>query len=1139
MKRQQGLTVSKDDAQTSSTAEKESEEAGKDDRERECSQPRAMPEKEEAPGPDSGQREMECVWVMILFLHWSLSGAQYFDLEGEGSVVVAPGSDVTLPCSLTPHMSAVDMEVKWTRQDLGDTLVHHYKNKQDQTGDQDHSYKNRTSLFIEELNQGNTSLLLKNVQVSDGGQYRCQVDSAHWRDHISVQLRIEATGGTPEITVLGTGVSESCGDLKGFYARLRLTAHESKTNIYICRVKQGQIRMEKQIDITDHLSSPGKTAAITVPILLILLLALGGVICFMRRAQRREKERLMRDIETAQMREKERLMSDNETADMCLKREGERCLHGVKFTDAQWEYVEHKLLTSEDLDEFDLRKYDPSEECFLKLQKVVYACRKAQLSYCGLTEKSCDVLASVLTSKSSLRELDLSGNILHNSGVKKLCSGLKSKDCKLEKLSLSLCNIREEGCAALCSALKKNPSHLRELNLNSNNPYDLGVKQLSALLEDTHCALEKLDLSNCSIGEEGCVALCSALKTNPSSHLKELNLNYNKPGDSGVKQLSALLEDTHCTLEKLVLSHCSIRKEGCAALCSALMKNPSSHLRELNLNSNEPGDSGVKQLSALLEDPQCTLEKLVLSNCSIREEGCAALCSALRSNPSSHLRELNLNSNEPGDSGVKQLSVLLEDPHCTLETLEMSYCRITEEGCAALCSALRSNPSSHLRDLNLDYNKPGVSGVKQLSALLEETHCTLEILHLSDCSITEESCVALCSALKKNPSSHLRELKLSYNEPGDLGVKQLSDLLEDPHCTLEKLHLCNCSITEEGCAALCSALKKNPSHLRELNLDYNKPGVSGMKQLSDLLEDPHCKLEKLLLSSSRITEEGCVALCSALKKNPSHMRELNLNNNKLGDSGVKQLSALLEDPHCKLEKLHLSYCSITEEGCADLCSALKKNPSDLRELNLNHNKPGDSGVKQLSALLEDLHCKLEKLHLSKCSIREEGCVALCSALKKNPSSHLRELKLNYNEPGDSGVKQLSDLLDDPHCTLEKLHLCNCSITEEGCAALCSALKKNPSHLRELNLNHNEPGDSGVKQLSALLEDPHCKLEKLHLSSCSIREEGCAALCSALKKNPSSHLRELNLDSNKPGYTGQKQLSALLEDPHCKLEKLHL
>ncbi|KAL0159532.1 hypothetical protein M9458_043257, partial [Cirrhinus mrigala] len=54
----------------------------------------------------------------------------------------------------------------------------------------------------------------------------------------------------------------------------------------------------------------------------------------------------------------------------------------------------------------------------------------------------------------------------------------------------------------------------------------------------------------------------------------------------------------------------------------------------------------------------------------------------------------------------------------------------------------------------------------------------------------------------------------------------------------------------------------------------------------------------------------------------------------------------------------------------------------------------------------------------------------------------------------------------------------CSIGEEGCAALISALRSNPSHLRELNLSENKPGDSGVNLISALLQDPHCKLQKL-------------------------------------------------------------
>ncbi|KAL0167096.1 hypothetical protein M9458_038940, partial [Cirrhinus mrigala] len=57
--------------------------------------------------------------------------------------------------------------------------------------------------------------------------------------------------------------------------------------------------------------------------------------------------------------------------------------------------------------------------------------------------------------------------------------------------------------------------------------------------------------------------------------------------------------------------------------------------------------------------------------------------------------------------------------------------------------------------------------------------------------------------------------------------------------------LWGCGVTDEDCAALASALRSNPSHLRELDLLGNKLGNSGMNQLSDGLKDPHCNLEKL------------------------------------------------------------------------------------------------------------------------------------------------------------------------------------------------------------------------------------------------------------------------------------------------------
>uniref|UniRef100_A0AAQ4PKZ2 NACHT domain-containing protein n=1 Tax=Gasterosteus aculeatus aculeatus TaxID=481459 RepID=A0AAQ4PKZ2_GASAC len=118
-----------------------------------------------------------------------------------------------------------------------------------------------------------------------------------------------------------------------------------------------------------------------------------------------------------------------------------------------------------------------------------------------------------------------------------------------------------------------------------------------------------------------------------------------------------------------------------------------------------------------------------------------------------------------------------------------------------------------------------------------------------------------------------------------------------------------------------------------------------------------------------------------------------------------------------------------------------------------------------------------KVLLSDCTLSERSCEALSSVLSSQSSS-LRELDLSYNGLQDSGVKLLSAGLESPNCDLETLRLSGCLITEEGCSSLASALSSNPSHLRELDLSYNHPGDSGVKLLSAGLEDLPWKLETL-------------------------------------------------------------
>ncbi|XP_068434089.1 NACHT, LRR and PYD domains-containing protein 12-like [Clinocottus analis] len=231
-----------------------------------------------------------------------------------------------------------------------------------------------------------------------------------------------------------------------------------------------------------------------------------------------------------------------------------------------------------------------------------------------------------------------------------------------------------------------------------------------------------------------------------------------------------------------------------------------------------------------------------LNQCELSHLSCDALASVLSSQCSS-LRELDLSNNNLQDIGVMLLSTGLKNPYCRLENLRLSHCKIREFGCASLASSLSSNYSS-LRELDLSNNNLQDEGLKMLFVGLVSPHCGLENLSLSWCNLSQRSAEYLASVLSSQNSS-LRKLDLSNNDLQNSAVNRLSLGLESPNCRLETLRLSGCLVTEEGCAYLATALIFNPSYLRELDLSYNHPGVSGMELLSAGLKNPQWRLETL------------------------------------------------------------------------------------------------------------------------------------------------------------------------------------------------------------------------------------------------------------------------------------------------------
>uniref|UniRef100_A0A672GCZ4 B30.2/SPRY domain-containing protein n=1 Tax=Salarias fasciatus TaxID=181472 RepID=A0A672GCZ4_SALFA len=222
-------------------------------------------------------------------------------------------------------------------------------------------------------------------------------------------------------------------------------------------------------------------------------------------------------------------------------------------------------------------------------------------------------------------------------------------------------------------------------------------------------------------------------------------------------------------------------------------------------------------------------------------------------------------------------------------------------------------------------------------------------------------------------------------------------------------------------------------------------------------------------SSSQTNQETVQYIKKKLNESQSAERSINLFHclNEMNDG------SLVEEIQQSLRSGSLSTDEVSPAQWSALVFILLSSEEDLKEFDLKKYCASEEALLRLLPVVKASN----KALLSSCDLSERSCGALSSVLSSQSSS-LTHLDLSNNDLKNSGVKLLSRGLESPHCKLEALSLSGCLVSEEGCASLVSAVRSKSSHLTELDLSYNHPGDSGVKLLSAAVEDPHCKLKTL-------------------------------------------------------------
>ena len=467
-------------------------------------------------------------------------------------------------------------------------------------------------------------------------------------------------------------------------------------------------------------------------------------------------------------------------------------------------------------------------------------CMMINFSNSGVRDSQIRLLTDALTSKQGklqIVNMNLSGNMLSDKTISDLFHRASIAFKSPVSLNLSHNMVGAESIKSIATAFKpKSPFPLPlSIPQEAYAQNDSGQLALERTLSRFPFALT-LNLSHTPLQVSGMQALEERMcLTGSFGNLNRLYLNGSLSGDADFNAawLTTFLEASSHKLSFLDISQNNLSVPGAvvlgtildsAAERSAWSASPGPHkifAGTMNLSDTKLGDAGLSAFIESLSRP-CNLTELRLTNNTIHAIGVSCLADAIcNSGKIKNLSKLYLSNNPLGLEGAIASGRLLNGSHCSLKTLALSKCQLTQicndgtidtnsqshDDSVTVEAALTQDVALQLCQMTPKYtitslilNGNCFMGVRiQILAGFIRLCPRLNFLATSDCGITTNDLTQLLDDLTKNMKltsphlcSNLEKWNLNSNEIDDRGVSALVNYIPSlfPHLNRVKhLHL--------------------------------------------------------------------------------------------------------------------------------------------------------------------------------------------------------------------------------------------------------------------------------------------------------------------------------------------------------------